>query len=297
MAVAKFLDYLKHEKKYSEKTIESYQNDLNGFLEFYSSENESNDLSKARKLDIRNFLMHLSQKGLTERTINRKISAIKSYFKYLLKTGDIEQSPTSMISTLKHNNKVKIPISEDEIQKLLSMEGVFSDDFDGCRNRLIIEMFYQTGIRRAELIGLKVSDVDFSGQRIRVFGKRSKERLIPIGEDLSNKILTYLNERNKRIENDNGSLFLTNNNKALYDKFVYNIVNDYLSVVSTKMNKSPHILRHSFATHLLNHGANLNAVKELLGHSSLAATQVYTHSGIEQLKKVFNSAHPRSGKN
>lgn len=297
MSVQKFLDYLKYEKKYSPKTILSYENDLNGFSEYYFTENNSTRISEARKTDLRNYLMHLSQSGLSGRSINRKISSLKSYYKYLLKIEEIEQSPAAMLSTLKHNNKVRIPFSEEEIQKLFGTEGVFEDGFEGRRDRLILELFYQTGMRRAELIGLKTGDIDFAEKRIRVFGKRSKERLIPVGDGLCERLSAYMKERGLEYETSSELLFLTKNDKALADKFVYKLVNNYLSIVSTKMNKSPHILRHSFATHLLNHGANLNAVKELLGHSSLAATQVYTHSGIEQLKEVFNKAHPRGGKN
>lgn len=297
MSVQKFFDYLKYEKKYSPKTILSYENDLNGFSEYYFAENNSTRISEARKTDLRNYLMHLSQSGLSGRSINRKISSLKSYYKYLLKIEEIEQSPAATLSTLKHNNKVRIPFSEEEIQKLFGTEGVFEDGFEGRRDRLILELFYQTGMRRAELIGLKTGDIDFAEKRIRVFGKRSKERLIPVGDGLCERLAAYMKERDLEYETSSELLFLTKNDKALADKFVYKLVNNYLSIVSTKMNKSPHILRHSFATHLLNHGANLNAVKELLGHSSLAATQVYTHSGIEQLKEVFNKAHPRGGKN
>lgn len=297
MSVQKFLDYLRFEKKYSPRTVESYENDLNGFAEFYNSENGSGDISKAKKLDLRNFLMHLSQTDFSERSINRKISSLKSYYKYLLKIQEIDQSPAAMISTLKHNNKVRIPFSEDEIRNLFETEGIFSNDFEGRRDRLIIELFYQTGMRRAELIGLKISDLNFDEKNLKVLGKRNKERLIPIGGELCERLAGYVRERNELSGDKNQALFLTKKAEPLYDKFVYKLVNNYLSIVSTKMNKSPHILRHSFATHLLNHGANLNAVKELLGHSSLAATQVYTHSGIEQLKEVFNKAHPRSDKN
>lgn len=297
MSVQKFLDYLKFEKKYSPRTVESYENDLNGFVEFYNAENGSDDISKAKKLDLRNFLMHLSQSDFSERSINRKISALKSYYKYLLKIQEIDQSPAAMISTLKHNNKVRIPFSEDEIRNLFETEGIFTDDFEGRRDRLIIELFYQTGMRRAELIGLKINDINFDEKSLKVLGKRNKERLIPVGGELCERLADYVKERNELFGDKSQALFLTKKGTPLYDKFVYKLVNNYLSIVSTKMNKSPHILRHSFATHLLNHGANLNAVKELLGHSSLAATQVYTHSGIEQLKEVFNKAHPRSDKN
>lgn len=297
MSIQKFVDYLRLEKNYSEKTIESYQNDLNGFVVFYLREHSTHEIACADKTDIRNFLMHLSRSGLSGRSINRKISSLKTYYKYLIKVGEIEKSPAAMVSSLKHNNKVRIPFSEDEILNLFKLPGIFSDDFEGNRNRMILELLYQTGIRRAELIGLRLSDVDLVEKRLKVIGKRNKERLIPINDELNEHLNSYIEERNTLFGNELDNLFLTKRGKALYDKFVYNLVNNYLSIVSTKTNKSPHIMRHSFATHLLNRGANLNAIKELLGHSSLAATQVYTHSGIEQLKEVFNKAHPRSDKN
>ncbi|MDD3458033.1 MAG: tyrosine-type recombinase/integrase [Weeksellaceae bacterium] len=297
MSIQKFVDYLRLEKNYSEKTIESYQNDLNGFVVFYLREHSTHEIACADKTDIRNFLMHLSRSGLSGRSINRKISSLKTYYKYLIKVGEIEKSPAAMVSSLKHNNKVRIPFSEDEILNLFKLPGIFSDDFEGNRNQMILELLYQTGIRRAELIGLRLSDVDLVEKRLKVIGKRNKERLIPINDELNEHLNSYIEERNTLFGNELDNLFLTKRGKALYDKFVYNLVNNYLSIVSTKTNKSPHIMRHSFATHLLNRGANLNAIKELLGHSSLAATQVYTHSGIEQLKEVFNKAHPRSDKN
>lgn len=297
MSIQKFLDYLSYEKNYSAKTITSYENDLRGFTKFYFTENNSEDISMAEKNDLRSFFMHLSKTGLSERSINRKISSLKTYYKYLLEIGDIEISPIAEIPTLRHHNKAKIPFSEEEIINLLETDGIFSNDFESKRDRLIIDVFYQTGMRRAELIGLKISDIDFIQKQIKVSGKRKKERLIPLGNELCEKLAEYIEERDDIFGQNIPNLFVTKKGKALYDKFVYNLVNSYLSLVSTKTNKSPHILRHSFATHLLNHGASLNVVKELLGHSSLVATQVYTHSGIEQLKKVFNKAHPRSNKN
>lgn len=296
MSIPKFLDYLRIEKKYSLRTIESYSNDLMDFQDYYTSETNSKDLTKAQKLIFRNYLMKLSESGLSERSINRKISSLRSYYKFLLKTAEISQSPLAGFHFLKHTNKVQVPFSEDEMTSLFETEGIFLDSFEGRRDRLVMELFYQTGIRRSELIHLKVSDIDFDQETIKVIGKGSKMRILPVGGVLLDAIDNYIVERLNEFPSAGYELFLTNKGKAFYDKFVYNLVNSYLSLISTKQKKSPHMLRHSFATHMLNRGANLNVIKEFLGHSSLAATQVYTHSSVDQLKKVFNQAHPRSEK-
>ncbi len=296
MSIPKFLHYLELEKNYSSLTLKSYRDDLEEFQKFYQSQTSSDKLELAKKLDIRNFMSHLSETSLSERTINRKISSIKSYYKFLLKIGEIDRSPTSGITSLKQYNKVQIPISEEEMVNLFEMADVFPDGIIGVRDRLVMELFYQTGMRRSELIGLKIEDIDFSQKQLKVLGKRSKERLIPLSDLLLKSLTEYLELRKIQLEQSDTRLFLTEKGKPFYDKFVYNLVNSYLGHISTKQKKSPHMLRHSFATHLLNRGADLNAVKELLGHSSLAATQVYTHGSIEQLKKVFNQAHPRERK-
>ncbi len=296
MSIPKFLQYLELEKNYSSLTLKSYGDDLEEFQKFYQLETSLDKLELAKKLDVRNFLAHLSEVSLSERTINRKVSSLKSYYKYLLKIGEIERSPISGISSLKQYNKVQIPMSEDEMGNLFEIADVFPDGFVGVRDRLVMELFYQTGMRRSELIGLKVTDIDFSQKQLKVLGKRNKERLIPLSDALLKSLKEYLGLRETPLNKSDSYLFLTPKGKPFYDKFVYNLVNSYLSHISTKQKKSPHMLRHSFATHLLNRGADLNAVKELLGHSSLAATQVYTHGSIEQLKKVFNQAHPRERK-
>ena len=296
MSISQFLQYLEIEKKYSFHTLKSYGDDLNEFTAFFQTENPGTGIVGASKLDIRNFLVHLSSISLSERTINRKLSSLKSYYKYLLKIGEIERSPAAGLKTLKHYNKVQLPFSEDEMLNLFDMEEIFPDDFVGIRDKLMMEMFYQTGMRRSELIQLKCEDVDFAQKQLKVLGKRNKERIIPLSEKLLAEIERYLEFRSQILKNGEKNLFLTEKGKPFYDKLVYNLVNNYLSNISTKQKKSPHMLRHSFATHLLNRGADLNAVKELLGHSNLAATQVYTHGSIDQLKKVFNQAHPRERK-
>ena len=296
MSIPKFLQYLKVEKNYSAHTLKSYGDDLMEFQNFFFIENSQSQLEKASKLDLRNFISQLSNSSISERTINRKLSALKSYYKYLLKIGEIERSPAVGIKTLKQYPKVQVPFSEDEMMQLFNQEEIFPEGFLGIRDRLILELFYQTGMRRSELIQLKSDDVDIVQKQIKVLGKRKKERFIPLSDSLLTKIQEYLTIRDGQFSKEESFLFLTEKGKAFYDKLVYNLVNSYLSSISTKQKKSPHMLRHSFATHLLNRGADLNTVKELLGHSNLAATQVYTHGSIDQLKKVFNQAHPRERK-
>lgn len=297
MSISKFLQYLKVEKNYSAHTIKSYGDDLTEFLEFYQSETSNPEIEQAQKLDLRNYIFRLSENSLSERSINRKVSALKSYYKYLLKIGEIEVSPATGIKTLKQYPRVQVPFSEEEMSNLFETEGLFPEGFDGVRDRLMLEMLYQTGMRRSELINLQMGSIDFSQKHLKVLGKRNRERLIPLSDELIKNLLKYREERREAFPDDFTYLFLTEKGKPFYDKLVYNLVNSYLSHISTKRKKSPHMLRHSFATHLLNRGADLNAVKELLGHSSLASTQVYTHGSIEQLKKVFNQAHPREQKN
>lgn len=297
MHIYQFLQYLQFEKKYSPKTLQSYQSDLEEFREFFEVESPATPLSLADKNHLRSYIMHLSQSDLAERSINRKISSIRSFYKYLLKIGEIETSPAAALRTLKQYNKVQVPFSEEELTDLFSKQGIFKDDFEGIRDRLILELFYQTGIRRAELIQIKDSDLNFEQKSIKVMGKRNKERVLPLGEKIIKSISVYLEKRKEEVKNESLHLFQTKLGKPLHDKLVYKLVNSYLSHISTKHKKSPHMLRHSFATHMLNRGAELNAIKELLGHSSLAATQVYTHGSIDQLKKVFNQAHPRERKN
>lgn len=297
MHIYQFLQYLQFEKKYSPKTLQSYQSDLEEFREFFEVESPATPLSLADKNLLRSYIMHLSQSDLAERSINRKISSIRSFYKYLLKIGEIETSPAAALRTLKQYNKVQVPFSEDELTDLFSKQGIFKDDFEGIRDRLILELFYQTGMRRAELIQIKDSDLNFDQKSIKVMGKRNKERVLPLGEKIIKSISVYLEKRKEEVKNESLHLFQTKLGKPLHDKLVYKLVNSYLSHISTKHKKSPHMLRHSFATHMLNRGAELNAIKELLGHSSLAATQVYTHGSIDQLKKVFNQAHPRERKN
>lgn len=287
----KFLDYLLLEKNYSLLTIQCYKKDLEE-LEFFLLQTEDvSDIEKSTNRQLRNFIIHLSQKKISEKTINRKISSIRSFFKFLLKTSSLEVNPTLNIKNLKLRKQVLVPYSEDEIKAL---ENTFIDidqtlsEFEKTRNQLIFEIFYQTGIRRMELINLKISEIDFSECTIRIIGKRNKERQIPITENLKEKLKQYISLK----EDNHEYLFTNNKGEILKEKFVYNLINKYLSKVTSKQKKSPHMLRHTFASHLLHNGAELNSIKEILGHSSLAATQIYTHSNIDDLKKIFNQSHP-----
>ena len=292
----KLRDYLLLEKKYSQHTVTAYLNDIVFFEMFLSSEFDDTNLIKVNYPQIRAWIVSLSDDGLSNSSINRKISSLKAFYKFLLKTKQIDSSPLLKHKALKSPKKLQIPFSEKEVDLVLN-QLVYTDDFDGKRDKLIIDLFYTTGIRRTELINLKVQHIDFGSNTIKVLGKRNKERIIPILSIVENQIKLYLAERTQ-IETiiDNEYFFLLSKGVKLNDSFVYRIINYYFGNVSEKVKKSPHILRHTFATHLLNNGADINSVKELLGHSSLASTQVYTHSSLAALKKVYSSAHPRNKK-
>jgi integrase/recombinase XerC len=296
MAFQAFSDYLLLEKNYSQLTLKAYISDLEAFKSFVASEFETDSVHEVNYQQIRNWIVSLVESGISNRSINRKVSSLNTYYKFLLKTKTIEVNPLVKHKALKVSKKVQIPFSEAEMKAVLE-ELNAAKDFEGLRDRLIIELFYATGVRRIELVQLKLNDVDIANKTLKVLGKRNKERYIPLLDSVIKTINVYLVQRNT-LETivDHSHLFLTKKGVKIYETLVYRIINDYFSKVSTKVKRSPHILRHSFATHLLNQGANLNAVKELLGHSSLAATQVYTHNSIAELKKVYSNTHPRSKK-
>jgi len=296
MAFKSFTDYLLLEKNYSALTVKAYQNDLENFSEFIKNEYETHTINKVNYPQIRSWIVALVESKLSNRSINRKVSALNTYYKFLLKIGDIKSNPLSKHKALKTNKKIQVPFSENEVMTVLN-DMHFDDDFEGIRNKLIIELFYSTGIRRIELIELKLTSVNLDNKTLKVLGKRNKERIVPLLNSVVQTISKYLISRNKLdCITDDDILFLTKKGIKIYETLVYRIINEYFSLASSKVKKSPHILRHSFATHLLNEGADLNAVKELLGHSSLAATQIYTHNSIAELKKVHVKAHPRSEK-
>ncbi len=294
MSFKPFTDYLLLEKKYSPLTIKAYQKDLESFQKFNKEEFNEDNIKTVNYSQIRNWIIQLVENKISNRSINRKISSLNTYYKFLLKVGTLKINPLTKHRALKTSKKVQIPFSENEINTVLD-DFNFDDSFEGIRNKLIIELFYSTGIRRIELVQLKLVDIDVSNSTLKVLGKRNKERLLPLINSVIETIKRYLIKRQElQIINDKTYLFLTKKGIKIYETLVYRIINDYFSRASTKVKKSPHILRHSFATHLLNQGADLNAVKELLGHSSLAATQIYTHNSIAELKKVYAKTHPRN---
>ncbi|RAJ06202.1 tyrosine-type recombinase/integrase [Arenibacter echinorum] len=296
MSIESFIAYLSLEKNYSPHTTKAYQNDIVEFKNFCGQEYNLEDIAQVTYNLIRSWIVSLVESGVSNRSVNRKIASLKAYYKFLLGVGILTINPLSKHKALKTSKKIEIPFSEMEMEDVLS-QIPFEKNFEGKRDKLIIELLYTTGIRRAELIGLKVKDVDFQAMTIKVLGKRNKERIIPLLEATKELFLEYNLERSAlKVIEDDAYIFLSGKGNKMYETLVYRIINKYFSLVSSKVKKSPHILRHTFATHLLNKGADLNSVKELLGHSSLASTQVYTHNSIAELKKVHFSAHPRSKK-
>ncbi len=289
-----FLDYLKYQKRYSQHTIISYQNDLEAFFGFLQNQFEESSLEGIKPTYIRTWLAQLKSQGISSKTINRKISSLKSFFKFQLKQGLLKVSPMATIITPKVGKRLPQFVEKKDIDTLFN-HVEFPDNWRGNTERLILLILYNTGIRQAELIGLKENQVDAGNGAIKVLGKGNKERVIPVSNNLLKEMIKYMQEKKKQFgETGNGFLLVNEKAKKLYPRYVYNVANKYLSLVTTIDHKSPHVLRHTFATHLTNNGAELNAVKELLGHSSLAATQIYTHNTIEKLKDVFKKAHPKA---
>lgn len=290
--IDKFLDYISVEKRYSQNTLVSYKKDLEDLLLFISETEGTEDLKKVDKKIIRNFIVSLSEKKIQKRSINRKLSSLRSFYLYLLKIGEIQVSPLETIPSLKFYAEKQIPISEEEMENLGE---ILESESGNSLEKLIIETLYQTGMRKSELCNILLDQVDFSKSEISIKGKGNKQRVVPISENLLKQMREYLTVR-KPNEDSGIYFFVRENGKKLSEKFVYSVVNRYLSLITLKKKKSPHILRHSFATHVLNNGAEISKVKKILGHSSLASTQVYTNGNIEQLKRVFNQAHPRAYK-
>ena len=291
--IDRYLEYINIEKRYSPNTIISYRKDLEDFAKFLLDTESIENLQKADKKMVRNFIIHLNNQKLSKRSINRKISTLKSFYNFLLRISEIKTSPLEGISMLKFYAEKQIPFSEEEMKHLLLiLEEVQVELLD----KLIIEVLYQTGMRRAELCNLPLENVNFSRNEIVVIGKGNKERIVPISPDLSNVLKIYCLEHRKPTAEAEKYFFVSLKGKKITEKFVYLMVTSYLGQVSLKEKKSPHILRHSFATHVLNGGAEISKVKKIMGHASLASTQVYTNANIEQLKKVFQAAHPRGNK-
>lgn len=296
MSLPSFISYLALEKNYSNHTVVAYANDIKEFMAFCESEFQILDIDDVDYSQIRNWIISLVNNNISNRSVNRKTASLRAYYKFLLRIERITQNPLAKHKALKTPKKVEVPFSELEMENVL-LQIPMEIEFEGLRDTLIIELFYTTGIRRAELINLKLVDLDLSGQLIKVLGKRNKERFVPLLPNTTTLFINYLEAR-KSLDKivDEEYVFLSKSGNKIYETLVYRIINGYFSKVSSKVKKSPHILRHTFATHLLNMGADLNSVKELLGHTSLASTQVYTHNSIAELKKVHLSAHPRSKK-
>ncbi|MBO6495008.1 MAG: tyrosine-type recombinase/integrase [Roseivirga sp.] len=289
-----FLRYISFEKRYSQHTVKSYQNDLNQFEQYAQQQFNISSLSEATQLMIRSWVLSLMDEGTSARTVNRKIASLRSFYKFLLKREATTKDPTQKIKSLKVKKELPGFANEEEFSTFLDRL-VFEDSFEGKTEQIILELLYGTGIRLSELLGLKVSDFKSSESTIKVLGKRNKERIIPVSKRLNELLKNLIAEKNHVFSHDQNSYLIVNKNGGqAYPMMIYRIVRKYLNQVPSLDKKSPHALRHTFATHLLDKGADLNAVKDLLGHSSLAATQVYTHNSLEKLKSVFDQAHPKA---
>lgn len=287
-----FLDYLKFEKRYSKHTLVSYENDLVGFFDFLVMQYGETPLQTVSHIYIRSWLASLKDGGMTSKSINRKISALKSFFKYELKRGGLKQSPMTKISAPKNEKRLPQFVDARDLGTLFN-HVEFPDSWEGRTEKLLLRLFYHTGMRLSEVVQLKDGQVNAAGHNLKILGKGNKERMVPVSPDLLQEIKASQQER-KKLFGDGDLVFVDGKGKPLSPRKVYSVVKKYLSLVTTIDKRSPHVLRHSFATHLMNNGADLNAVKELLGHSSLAATQVYTHNTIEKLKDVYKKAHPKA---
>jgi len=288
-----FLSYLKNEKRYSPHTITAYENDLDQFISFGKELIGDFCVETVDYHLIRQWIVSLMDHRISAKSINRKISTLKTFFKFLMREGLIEMNPTDKVVVPKMGKKVPVFVQEKEMNTLLDGR-FFTEDFEGRRDKAVVSLFYGTGMRLSELVGIRFSDLNLHERMVKVIGKGSKERLVPFPLEISGVLNEYIQLRNELFPDSGNFLFLTGSGEPAYNKLIYRIVKKELSLVTTIEKKSPHILRHSYATHLLNHGADLNAIKELLGHANLAATQIYTHTTFEQLKKVYKQAHPRA---
>jgi len=299
--VDSFLKYISYEKRYSQHTVTSYQNDLRQFTDYLSNKFNVTDLAQASQLMVRSWVLSLMDEGIAAKSVNRKIASLRSYYKFMLKREAISKDPTARVKLLKTPKELPDFADEQELSSHLDGKGFeidgrgFDEGFKGNQQRIIMELLYGTGMRLSELLGVKETDISRHDRTVKVLGKRNKERIIPISASLIQVIDDYINDKNHRFEaNPNGKLIVNNNGGEAYPMLIYRTVKEYLNRISSVDKKSPHVLRHTFATHLLNKGADLNAVKDLLGHSSLAATQVYTHNSLDKLKAVFDQAHPKA---
>lgn len=287
-----FISYLKYEKRYSSHTVVAYKKDLDQFVEFYANTVGEFNVKEVNSRLVREWIVNLMQQGFSARTVNRKVTTLKAFFRYLMKEGILENNPAVNLPLPKIRKKLPGFIDEQNLNHLLD-DGFFENDFEGIRDKLVIALLYGTGIRLSELLGLKKTDIDVDGHLIKVYGKRKKERLIPYPKSINQILGQYLQVKEQKFGRISGVLLVTQKGEPVYEKLIYRTVTKNLARVTSLEKKSPHVLRHTYATHLLNKGADLNAVKELLGHSNLAATQVYTHTTFEKLHKIYKQAHPR----
>ncbi len=288
-----FLDYLRYERNYSDDTVKAYGEDIRQFQEFGGEDVGLQSPSEVVVDVVREWMIHLMNLGYATTSVNRKLSSLRSYYKYLLRKGEVKVDPLRKITGPKNKKNLPVFVKESEMNRLLDDED-FGEGFEGCRDHLVIAMFYATGMRLSELIGLDDGDVDFAASVIKVTGKRNKQRLIPFGEELQVEMETYVKQRDESVPVRSDAFFVRKTGERLYPNIVRKIVTRNLSKVVTVKKRSPHVLRHTFATSMLNHEAELGAIKELLGHESLATTEIYTHTTFEELKKVYNQAHPRA---
>jgi integrase/recombinase XerC len=296
MFLARFIQYIQFEKRYSPHTVSAYQSDLDQFIRFLNTPEESiTHPSEITHHLIRNWMVTMMSDEISARTINRKIATLRKYFKFLLQEGIIDHNPASKIIAPKTPKNLPVVVEDAKLMQMLDDKEVFSPDFKGQRDKLVIEALFGTGMRLAELLGVKETDINVYEGTVKVLGKRNKQRIIPINNELKQVIAGYLElKKNQKFDNNSLTLIVTDKGADAYPKLVYLIVQKYLSHISTQNKKSPHVLRHTFATSLLNRGADLNAIKELLGHANLSATQIYTHNSVERLKSIYKQAHPKA---
>lgn len=295
--IEKYMSYLRYERNYSLRTEISYLEDLRQFSAFVEkSFDEDVSIDKIDADVVRLWIVSLMEKGLSERSVNRKLSALKSFYRYLLRNGVVDSNPLKKVVGPKVKKPIPVFVTSKDMDRVLD-EGDFEGSFSDLRAHLVLELFYATGIRRAELIGIKDTDIDFYNETIQITGKRNKQRLIPLTKKMLTVIRQYMDARDEEMSFCSGYLFVKDDGEQLYPMFVHRLVCQHLQTVGTLSKTSPHVLRHSFATGMLNNGADLNAVKELLGHSSLASTEIYTHTSFEELKSIYKQAHPRAGEN
>lgn len=293
MFLDRFFNYIRYERRYSPHTLDAYTHELERYMAYLVERGA--DVNETTHRDGRAYLATLLEDGQSPVSVNRSLSALRTYYKFLMREGAVPQNPFALVKALKTPKKLPVVVDQKKLTALLDNENVFPDSFGGLRDRTVIELLFGTGIRSAELLQIEESHIDFYNGNILIFGKRSKQRLVPLNQTLSTLLQRYIDEKKvQRFDNNPAALIVTEKGKAAYPRLIYDIVTHYLSAVSTQQKRSPHVLRHTFATALLDNGADLNAIKELLGHAGLAATQVYTHNSVERLKSIYKQAHPKA---